>query len=144
MIENNNPNWKPLVNIELRIYGQTPSKKSSQAIIINKKTGKMMVIPNKKYMVWEKYAKFQLKEQKEKLGIETIKEKVSVKCLIYRLTKRNIDLTNMLQSVHDVLEISGIIKDDYLIYSIDGSRKILGVGPGEERAEILVSIFDPF
>jgi Holliday junction resolvase RusA-like endonuclease len=132
------------VNIELRIYGQTPSKKSSQSIIINKKTGKMMVIPNKKYMEWEKYAKFQLKEQKERLNLETIKEKVWVKCLIYRLTKRQIDLTNLLQSIHDVLEISGIIKDDCLIYSIDGSRKILGVGPGEERAEIFINSFDPF
>jgi Holliday junction resolvase RusA-like endonuclease len=104
----------------------------------------MMVIPNKKYMEWEKYAKFQLKEQKERLNLETIKEKVWVKCLIYRLTKRQIDLTNLLQSIHDVLEISGIIKDDCLIYSIDGSRKILGVGPGEERAEIFINSFDPF
>ena len=132
------------MNIELRIYGQTPSKKSSQAIIINKRTGKMMIIPNKKYMQWEKYAKFQLKEQKERLGLETIKEKVWVKCLIYRLTKRQIDLTNLLQSIHDVLKISAVIKDDNLIYSIDGSRKILGVGLGEERTEIFINFFDPF
>jgi Holliday junction resolvase RusA-like endonuclease len=132
------------MNIELRIYGQTPSKKSSQSIIINKRTGKMMVIPNKKYMKWEKYAKFQLKEIKENLKLETIDKKVSVRCLIYRLTHRQIDLVNLLQSIHDVLEISGIIKNDNLIYSVDGSRKILGVGPGEERTEIFINSFDPF
>lgn len=132
------------MNIELRIFGQTPSKKSSQSIIINKKTGKMMIIPNKKYMHWEKYAKFQLKAQKERLALETIKEKVWVKCLIYRSTKREIDLTNLLQSIHDVLEISGIIENDCLIYSVDESRKTLGVGVGEERAEIIISRLDPF
>jgi len=125
--------------IHLRIYGQTPSKKSSQQII--KVKDKVRIIPNKKYNEWIHTTVKQLKDQKEEKQFETINEPVAVKCLVYRLTKRKIDLTNMLQSVHDALEAAGIVKDDFLIESIDGSRRILGVEKGEERAEIFISSF---
>jgi len=127
--------------IHLKIYGQTPSKKSSQQIIVNKKTKRAMLIPNKKYNEWIHTTVKQLKDQKEEKQFETINEPVAVKCLVYRLTKRKIDLTNMLQSVHDALEAAGILKDDFLIESTDGSRRILGVEKGEERAEIFISSF---
>jgi len=125
--------------IHLRIYGQTPSKKSSQQII--KVKDSLRIIPNKKYNEWIHSTVKQLKDQKEEKQFETINEPVAVKCLVYRLTKRKIDLTNMLQSVHDALEAAGIVKDDFLIESIDGSRRILGVEKGEERAEIFISSF---
>jgi len=125
--------------IHLKVYGQCPSKKSSQQII--KVKGSLRIIPNKKYNEWIHTTIRQLKDQKEEKQFETINEPVTVKCLVYRLTKRKIDLTNMLQSVHDALEAAGIIKDDFLIESIDGSRRTLGVEKGEERTEIFISSF---
>jgi len=127
--------------IHLRIYGQTPSKKSSQQIIVNKKTKRAMLIPNKKYNEWIHSTVRQLKDQKEDKQFETIIKPVAVKCLVYRLTKRKIDMLNMLQSVHDALEAAGIVKNDFLIESMDGSRRVLGVPPGEERAEIFIYPF---
>ena len=127
--------------IHLKIYGQTPSKKSSQQIIVNKKTKRAMLIPNKKYNEWIHTTVKQLKDQKEEKQFETINEPIAVKCLVYRLTKRKIDLINLLQSIHDALEAAGILKDDFLIESTDGSRRILGVEKGEERAEIFISSF---
>ena len=100
-----------------------------------------MLIPNKKYNEWIHTTVKQLKDQKEEKQFETINERVAVKCLVYRLTKRKIDLINLLQSVHDALEAAGILKDDFLIESTDGSRRILGVEKGEERAEIFISSF---
>jgi len=35
------------------------------------------------------------------------------------------DLTNLFEIVSDALQVSGIIKNDRLIYSVDGSRKIM-------------------
>jgi len=127
--------------VHLKIYGQCPSKKSSQQIIVNKKTKRAMLIPNKKYNEWIHSTVKQLKDQKEEKQFETINEPVAVKCFVYRLTKRKIDLINLLQSIHDALEAAGIIKDDFLIESTDGSRRILGVEKGEERAEIFISSF---
>ena len=122
--------------IHLRIYGQTPSKKSSQQII--KVKGNTRLIPNKLYVKWEKPAIEQLQSQMLEKDLSTIDYPIWVKCFIYRNTKRRIDKLNMEQSVHDVLEKAGVIENDFLIESTDGSRRILGVPPGEERAEIFI------
>ncbi|MCD6194287.1 MAG: RusA family crossover junction endodeoxyribonuclease [Candidatus Aminicenantes bacterium] len=124
--------------INLCIFGQTPSKKSSQQIV--KIKNKLRVIPNPKYMKWEKYAVFQLKKQAEKINLKTIDKPVHVRCKIYRRTKRRVDLVNLLQSIHDVLTKAKIIKDDRLIESVDGSRKIIGIEEGKERAEIFINV----
>ena len=97
-----------------------------------------MLIPNKKYNEWIHTAKKQLKDQKADKDFTLIDKPVSVKCIVYRLTKRKIDLVNLLQSVHDALTEAGILKDDFLIESVDGSRRVLGVDKGEERCEIFI------
>jgi Holliday junction resolvase RusA-like endonuclease len=40
------------------------------------------------------------------------------------------DLSNLLEGPADLLKESGIIKDDSLIHSFDGSRKVFGKGEG--------------
>lgn len=122
-----------MYDYKIVIFGQTPSKKSSQQIIRTKKG--LRIIPNKKYMEWEDGAVFQVKSQfKDK----TITQPVHIWALVYRRTKRKIDLTNLLQAIHDVLQKARVIKDDFLIENIDKSRRILGVNKGEERAEIFI------
>jgi len=82
--------------------------------------------------------------QKQNLGLGTIKGEVEVKSLIFRYTKRRMDLLNPQQSIHDVLEKAGIVKNDFQIKSTDGSDVILEVEKGQERAEIFIKIRDPF
>jgi len=125
--------------VHLRIYGQTPSKKSSQQII--KVKGSTRLIPNKKYVEWVTRAIKQLKDQMIEQDLSTITELVWVKTLVYRNTKRKIDKGNLEQSLHDALQAAEVIKDDFQIESTDGSRRILGVPAGEERAEIFISSF---
>ena len=103
-----------------------------------------ILLPNKKYVEWEKGAIYQLEAQKEKLNLQTIEEPVNVASVIYRLTKRRVDGTNLRQSVHDVLERAGILKNDFLIETTNGSRRILGVEKGQERVDIYITKADPF
>lgn len=164
--------------MKLTIFGQTPSKKSSQQIttpriarkkieacaetlfhlrtnnmnqyiaaveeIIKAVKARPMLLPNKKYMEWERGAIYQLQTQKAAQNAPTITEPVNVASIIYRLTKRRIDLTNLHQSIHDVLERAGILENDFLVETTNGSRRILGVEKGKERVDIYITKADPF
>lgn len=49
---------------------------------------------------------------------------VEVKALFYMETRRRVDLTNLLEALHDVMVKYGLLKDDnnQIIVSVDGSR----------------------
>lgn len=55
---------------------------------------------------------------------EPIDYPVNVKCLFYMPTRRRCDLTNMLESIDDVMVKAGLLKDDNfkIIAAHDGSR----------------------
>ena len=95
------------------------SKKNSQQILFNPKTGKRFIAPSKKYKEYEQNAGWFLPRQKEPIDYS-----INVKCLFYMPTKRKCDLTNLLEAVDDVLVKHGIIADDNytIIESHDGSR----------------------
>lgn len=95
------------------------SKKNSQQILFNPKTGKRFIAPSEKYKEYEQNAGWFLPRQKEPIDYS-----INVKCLFYMPTKRKCDLTNLLEAVDDVLVKHGIIADDNytIIESHDGSR----------------------
>ena len=95
------------------------SKKNSQQIFFNSKTGKRFIAPSKKYTEYEQNAGWFLPRRKEPIDYP-----INVKCLFYMPTKRKCDLTNLLEAVDDVLVKYGIIADDNytIIESHDGSR----------------------
>lgn len=95
------------------------SKKNSQQILLNPKTGKRFIAPSKKYKEYEQNAGWFLPRRKEPIDYP-----INVKCLFYMPTKRKCDLTNLLEAVDDVLVKHGIIADDNytIIESHDGSR----------------------
>lgn len=103
-----------------------------------------ILLPNKKYREWEDGAIYQLQTQKAAQNAPTITEPVNVASIIYRLTKRRIDLVNLHQSIHDVLERAGILENDFLVETTNGSRRILGVEKGQERVDIYIKKADPF
>ena len=98
------------------------TKKNSQQIITNPKTGRPFIIPSKQYRKYEKdCAPFLLP-----YSHQNIKDRVNVCCKYYMPTKRRVDLTNLLNSTLDLLVHYGIILDDNrnIVYSVDGSRVI--------------------
>ena len=56
--------------------------------------------------------------------IDCITEKVNVKATFYMPTRRRVDLTNLLESIDDVLVKGRVIEDDNsnILFSHDGSR----------------------
>ena len=94
-------------------------KKNSQQIIINKATGRPMIIQSKRYREYEKKCGWFIQGKGEKIN-----EPVTVKCLFYMPTKRRVDLTNLLNAILDILVKYEVIADDNsnIVYSTDGSR----------------------
>lgn len=127
--------------IYVEITGRTPSKKTSQRIGRLRGSGKIRLFPNPKYSEWEGRAITELKVQKIEQEIETIDYPVNLMAGIYRLPRpgERVDLINLLQSVADVLERAGIIKNDSLIAYLNGSRILPADCPEDERAEIYIS-----
>lgn len=95
------------------------TKKNSQTIAINRKTGKPFVLPSKKYQEYEYAAGHFLKA-----GTDARQYPVNVKCLFYMPTRRRVDLTNLLEAIDDILTRYGVVPDDNsnFIAGHDGSR----------------------
>lgn len=104
--------------IKFRIDVAPVTKKNHGQIIINRKTGKPMVIPSKQYLQYEKDAHWFMPR------IETIEEPVNVQAIFYMPTRRRVDLVNLQEALLDVLVKEGILADDNssIVYSMDGSH----------------------
>lgn len=94
------------------------SKKNSQQILTNPKTGRPFIMPSKKYKQYEKDALWFIPKG------EVIDYPVNVKCLFYMPTKRKCDLVNMQEAILDVMVKAGLLADDNysIVQSMDGSR----------------------
>lgn len=94
------------------------SKKNSQQILKNPKTGRPFIMPSKKYKDYEKKAMRFIPKG------ETIGSPVNVKCLFYMPTRRQCDLVNMQEAILDVMVKAGLLADDNykIVQSMDGSR----------------------
>lgn len=108
------------------------TKKNSQRIIINKKTGKPFPIPSKAYEKYEKEAGWFLKP----LGIDY---PVNVQCLFYMPTRRRVDLVNLLEAIDDIMVKYDVIKDDNfnVVAGHDGSRVLYD--KDNPRTEIIIT-----
>ena len=96
------------------------SKKNSQQILTNRKTGRPFIMPSSKYRQYEREAAWFLEPRPPR----PIECEVSVKCLFYMPTMRRIDLNNLLEAATDLLVSAGVLKDDHygIVVSHDGSR----------------------
>jgi Holliday junction resolvase RusA-like endonuclease len=124
------------------IFGQTPAKKNTHQI--RKKGSRTWIAPDDNYATWEKDAVSQLwvKKVEKDLTFLPLKGPIEAKFLVYRKTNQRVDLSNLIQSIEDALERADIIENDFQIESYDGSRRILGVPSGTERAEIFLKEFE--
>lgn len=103
------------------ITGNPVTKKNSQQMAVNRKTGKQFPVQSKSYRAYEKSAKQQIEAKK---GIYWGDRPCNLKVVYYMETHRKVDLTNLLGATCDILVKSGVIADDNssIIRSHDGSR----------------------
>lgn len=96
------------------------TKKNSQEIRYNRKTGKRFVTSSEQYKRYEKAAMLCIPTD----VASYIAEPVEVKALFYMPTWRRVDLTNLLEALDDTLVRAGLLADDNccIIVSHDGSR----------------------
>ncbi len=101
--------------MKILIPFEARTKKNSSRIIIAK--GRTMLIPSKPYMEFEKNCKPFMQPLK-------IDYAIKLKCIFYMKTRRKVDLSNLLNSICDVLVKHHVIVDDNkdIVASFDGSK----------------------
>lgn len=109
------------------------TKKNSQRILINSRTGARFIAPSAKYADYERAAAPYVPRRRE-----PIDRPVSVKCVFYMPTARACDLTNCLEAIDDVMVAAGLLKDDSyrIIASHDGSRVCVDAAAPRTEVEI--------
>lgn len=106
--------------ISFKILGRPITKKNSQQIAINKRTGKPFIRQSDKYRAYEAAAGYFIPADKRK----AIDYPVNVRCIYYMPDKRRVDLVNLLEATNDILVKYDVLKDDNcnIVVSHDGSR----------------------
>lgn len=124
--------------IKIIIPTNPRSKKNSQEIVFNKKTGKRMVIQNKKYTDFERECKKYIPVLRE----PPIAYKVNLKCKFYVCDARRRDIANYLEAIQDILVKYGLLADDNynIIASIDGCS--MEIDRENPRVEIEIKKLD--
>jgi Holliday junction resolvase RusA-like endonuclease len=118
----------------LVIFGPPRTKKTSNRIV--RVRNRLRIIPSKAHEAWEQIALPQLRQQWHQ---EPLTSPVAVRARVYR--ERAVgDLVNYLQAVADALEHAGVVANDRLIESWDGSR--LALDKLDPRTEIELNMLD--
>ena len=114
-----------------------PITKKNHQRILKAGNGKRFVAPSEQYKNYEDMALWYIPR-----NIPTINYKVNVKCLFYMPTKRKCDLTNLLESIDDIMVKGGLLEDDNynIIVSHDGSR--VCYDRDKPRTEIYITKFN--
>ena len=116
--------------VTFTILGPPATKKTSQRIVRNKRTGRMWVRPSERTDDWTASAVAQLRVAFAKWargwvgGHGAVDVPVNVRALIYRARNAG-DAVNFYQAIADALEAAGVVENDRLIVSWDGSRLLL-------------------
>ncbi len=109
------------------------SKKNSQQILRNRKTGKMFVSQSEIYKQFEQECGYYLLKYRKNINTP-----INLKCTFYVKDRRKRDIVNLLNAIQDILVKYGVIADDNynIVQSIDGSRIIYEKGREETILEI--------
>ena len=109
------------------------SKKNSQQLFINKKTGKRFISQSELYKEFEQNCGYFLNKYKTNINIP-----VNIKATFYVPDRRKRDLTNLENAIADILVKYKVIADDNynIIVGWDGSRIIYEKGREETIIEI--------
>ena len=122
--------------MKLTIKGDPKTKKNSQQVVIT--GGRHRVIPSPAYRVYRDMAMYQITGAYR----QQISHPVNIKCVYYMMTRRKVDLVNLLEATCDILVDAGVIEDDNsrIVVSHDGSR--VAHDPHNPRVEIEITEAD--
>lgn len=96
------------------------TKKNSQQILTNHRTGKPFISPSRQYKKYEQAAMRYLTPKPK----APLSGRYRVATVFYMPTRRKVDITNLMEAAHDLLVKGRILADDNytIIESVDGSR----------------------
>lgn len=138
--------------VKLVINGAPRTKKNSLRRL--KRGKRIFTVPSAAHEAWEAIAVAQLRKQWRTESVTLVTEvnheagrittggpiqySVNLRALVYRERAGRADLLNYLAAVSDALEKAGVLVDDRLVASVDGSR--LGVDRARPRVEIELTV----
>ncbi len=107
------------MTLNIVIKGAPVTKKNSQEMALNRKTGRWFPVPSPHYKDYRKYFLYQIKRDMQLM----IDMPVNVKCVYYMPTRRTVDLVNLLEATNDLLVDARVLKDDNcsIVATHDGS-----------------------
>lgn len=103
------------------IFGAPVTKKNSQRMAVNRRTGHRFPIPSKPYERWVRHAQVQARVQFFGAGRVKITRPCRLKATFYRKRAAG-DLDNFLAALFDMLQLAGLVENDRLIASVNGTR----------------------
>ena len=103
---------------------------------MNKRTKKPFITPSTKYKQYRRDFLIQALQFRPKQPIDS---EICITALYYMPTKRRVDITNLMNATHDLLQDAKIIADDSskIVKSVDGSRVLYD--KENPRVEIIIS-----
>ena len=121
----------------MTIYGNPKTKKNSSQIVVNRNTGRPMLIPSKAYKQYEKDCGIQLKGKGMKIDYP-----VNLKATYYRKDRRKVDLSNLHEALQDILVKYGVLADDNftIVVAHDGSR--VEIDKENPRTEVEITAYE--
>lgn len=122
----------------MEITGRPITKKNSQQILYNRTTGRRFIGPSKQF---NGYKRDFLLQARRFRPLKPISAPICVKAVYYMPTKHKVDLTNLMNATHDLLQDAKIIADDSsdIVKSVDGSR--VELDRENPRVEITIKSF---
>lgn len=125
--------------IKIKIPIEPKTKKNSQRIHKNYKTGKTWIAPSEAFKQYERDAGYFV----NRYSRLNINEPVNIECHFYMKTRRLCDLTNLLEAIDDVLVAAGVLSDDNynIVAGHDGSR--VHYDKDNPRTEIIITSIAP-
>ena len=114
------------------------TKKNSQEVHINSRTGRPFISQSKAYKQFAKECAY--------LIPNNIRHNLDVPCrvqtIFYMPTRRRVDLNNLLSAIHDVLVENHVIADDNctIINNVDGSR--VRYEQGKVGIDVLIEVLE--
>lgn len=96
------------------------TKKNSQQILVNRRTGRPFIAPSKAYKKYEAAALWYLAPKPK----DPLSGRYNIRLLFYMPTRRKVDKTNLESAIMDVLVDAKILADDNrnIVAATDGTR----------------------
>lgn len=107
------------MKIEFTLRGEPRTKKNSQRILRGR-SGRPFIAPSPQYKAYEAACLVQIPARAR----QRIDSPINARYVFYMATRRRVDLTNLLESMDDILVRANVLEDDHsgVIAAHDGCR----------------------